>query len=226
MPSILASIQNDIAARLQADPFFAAIPVVIETPRDLNYELARSNAETGTYVLVLIPQAQVASASAPGPIFDPVEITLIVRENVPVATGSHALEVAETALALLHLYRPPTVNEVISAAPNALVRLNEPDVVAYQIRVRTQAAATYPVPQLDPPVITSAGTATPQTVTLTSDLPGAAIFYTTDGSQPAPRNPTAQLYLAPFTLSFAASIRARAWLAGYTTSVETRATYT
>ena len=113
------------------------------------------------------------------------------RENVPVSTGPHALEVAETALALLHLYKPPTFNEVICAAPHALVRVIEPNVVTYEVRVRTQACAAYAVPQLDAPVITSAGSQSPQTVTLSSDAAGAAIFYTLDGSQPAPRGPTA-----------------------------------
>ena len=55
---------------------------------------------------MLVPQALVSAPTAPGPIFDPVEITVRFRENVPVSAGPHALEVAETALALLHLYRP------------------------------------------------------------------------------------------------------------------------
>jgi hypothetical protein len=142
-----------------------------------------------------------------------------------VSTGPHALEVAETALALLHLYRPTTFNEVLSAAPQALVRVNEPDVVSYEIRVRTQAGASYAVPQLDAPSISSAGTVSPQTVTLASDVPGAAIFYTLDGSQPAPRGPTSILYTAPFTISSPSLLRTRVWLAGFLASAEARASF-
>jgi len=151
---------------------------------------------------------------------------VIIRENSPVAAGPHALEVAETALALLHLYRPTTINEVFSAAPHALQRLNEPGVVTYEIRVRTQADATYAVPQLDPPAISSAGSHAPQTVTLTSDTAGTAIYYTLDGSQPAPRSPSSILYTAPFAVNAAALLRTRAWLAGYVASAEARETYT
>jgi Chitobiase/beta-hexosaminidase C-terminal domain len=225
MSSILASIQQEIADRLLADPFFATIPVLVETPRDVTFELQASVAAAGTYGVVQVPQALVNAPTAPGPIFDPVELAVRFRENVPVSIGPHALEVAETALALLHLYKPTTFNEVIYAAPQALARVNEPNVVTYEIRVRTQAGAGYAVPQLDAPVISSAGSVSPQTVTLSSDAPGAAIFYTLDGSQPAPRSPTAVFYTAPFTVHAPGLLRARAWLAGSLTSAEAQATF-
>jgi hypothetical protein len=218
--SILTSIQQEIADCLLADPFFATIPVLVESPRDVSFELQTSVAAAGTYGVVLVPQALVNAPTAPGPIFDPVEIAVRFRENTPVASGPHALEVAETALALLHLYRPTTINEVLSAAPQALVRVNEPDVVAYEIRVQTQACATYAVPQLDAPTISGAGT-----VTLASDQPGAAIYYTLDGSQPAPRGPTSVLYTGSFSAAPPCLLRTRAWLAGFLASPEARATY-
>src|SRR5271154_6691273 len=223
--SILTSIQQEVADCLLADPFFATIPILVEQPRDVSYELQTSVAAAGTYGVVLVPRAAVSAPGAPGPIFDPVEIAVRFRENVPVSAGPHALEVAETALALLHLYRPTTINEVLCAAPNALVRVNEPNVVAYEIRVRTQAGASYAVPQLDAPVITSAGTSSPQTVTLSSDQPGAAIYYTLDGSQPAPRGPTSILYTAPFVVATPSLLRTRAWLAGFVASAEARVGY-
>jgi len=219
------SVQQEIADCLSADPFFAAIPVLVEQPRDVSFELQASIAAAGTYAVVQIPQALVNAPTAPGPIFDPVEITVLIRENIPVASGPHALEVAETALALLHLYRPTTINEVLSAAPSALQRVNERDRVAYEIRVRTQACATYAVPQLSAPTISSAGAHPPQTVTLASNQPGAAIYYTKDGSQPAPRSPTSVLYTAPFMVSAPSLLRARAWLAGYVASAEARKSF-
>src|ERR1700722_13092538 len=149
MSSILMAIQQEVADCLLADPFFATIPVLVENPRDVSYELLASVAAAGIYGVVLVPQALVSAPTAPGPFFDPVEIAVRFRENIPVADGPHALEVAETALALLHLFRPTTFNEVIIAAPTALKAVKEPDVVAYEIAVRTQAGASYAIPQLD-----------------------------------------------------------------------------
>jgi len=223
--SILTSIQQEVADCLLADPFFATIPVLVENPRDVSYELQTSVAAAGTYGVVLVPQALVNAPNAPGPFFDPVEIAVRFHENVPVSTGPHALEVAETALALLHLFRPTTINEVLTAAPTALRMVNEPNVVAYEIQVRTQAGASYAIPQLDAPSISSAGSLSPQTVTLSSDQAGAAIFYTLDGSQPAPRGPTSILYTAPFDVAAPSLLRTRAWLAGFVASAEARASY-
>ena len=223
--SILTSIQQEVADCLLADPFFATIPILVEQPRDVSYELQSSVAAAGTYGVVLVPQALVSAPTAPGPFFDPVEIAVRFRENIPVADGPHALEVAETALALLHLYRPTTINEVIVAAPTALKAVKEPDVVAYEIAVRTQAGASYAVPQLDAPSISSAGFLLAQTVTLASDQAGAAIYYTLDGSQPAPRGPTSILYTSPFVVAAPSLLRTRAWLAGFVGSAEARASY-
>jgi hypothetical protein len=223
--SILTSIQQEVADCLLADPFFAAIPVLVEQPREVAYELASSSAAAGTYGVVLVPQALVSAPTAPGPIFDPVEIAVRFCENVPVSTGPHALEVAETALALLHLYRPVTINEVFTAAPTALRAVKVPNVVAYEIQVRTQAGATYAVPQLAAPVISSAGSLSPQTVALSSAQAGAAIYFTLDGSQPAPRGPTSVLYTSPFVVSEPSLLRTRAWLAGFVASDEARVTF-
>ena len=100
-----------------------------------------------------------------------------------------------------------------------------PNVVAYEIQVRTQAGASYAVPQLDAPGITSSGSAPPQTVGLSSDQPGAAIYFTLDGSQPAPRGPTSMLYTSPFVVSEPCLLRTRAWLAGFVASAEARASF-
>jgi len=225
MSSILTSIQQEVADCLLADPFFASIPILVEQPRDVSYELQASVAAAGTWGVVLVPQALVNAPTAPGPYFDPVEIAVRFRENVPVSEGPHALEVAETALALLHLFRPTTFNEVLIAAPTALKAVKEPDVVAYDIYIRTQAGASYAIPQLDAPSISSTGSVSPVTVAISSDQAGAAVFYTLDGSQPAPRGPTSFLYTSPFVVGAPSLLRTRAWLAGFVASAEARASY-
>ena len=224
MSSILAAVQQEIADCLLADPFFATIPVLVEQPLDLTYGLQQSVAAGAVYIVVLVPLARVSSPTAPGPFFDAVEVTLRVHENVPLTAAPHALEIAETALALLHLFHPPTFNEVVTAAPLALQRFEEPDRVGYEVRVVTQALAAYSVPMLALPAVTLAVTAGQTVATLAAAPPGAALFFTSDGSQPAPNSPTATLYLLPFTIASGTTLRARAWLAGYLASPELRLT--
>ncbi len=219
--SILYALQQEIADCLLADSFFASVPVLVEQPRDMGFELQAAIAAAGTWGVVMVPQAQVSSPNAPGPIFDPVEFAIRFRENAPVSAGPGALDAAETALALLHLYRPPSVNEVLVAAPEALRRVTEPDVVTYEVRVRTQVAASYAIPQVATPALSVAGSGFPLMVTLSCATAGAAMFYTLDGSAPVPRGATAVLYTGPFSVTTAVTLRARGWLAGYLASAET-----
>ena len=220
--SILYSIQQEIADRLSADPFFAAVPVLVEVPRDMAFELQAGVAAAGTWGVVLVPQAQVSAPNAPGPILDPVEFAVRFRANTPVSPGPGALDAAEAALALLHLYRPPSVNEVLVAAPEALRRVTEPNVVTYEVRVRTQVGLAYEIPQVATPVVAVTGAGFPFSISLSCATAGAAVFYTLDGSSPVPRGAASILYGGPFAVSDAVTVRARAWLAGYLASVEAR----
>jgi hypothetical protein len=65
-----------------------------------------------------------------------------------------------------------------------------------------------------------------QLVTLSSDTPGAKIYYTTDGSTPTPGVGSTQLYGSAITVSSTETIHAVATLAGLTNSPVSAATYT
>ncbi len=78
---------------------------------------------------------------------------------------------------------------------------------------------------VDNPVISpSSGTyLSPQTVTISSNTPGATIRYTTDGSLPSPTSGT--IYSSPFTVSVSQTIKAVAYKTGWTISAITKADY-
>jgi Legume lectin domain/Chitobiase/beta-hexosaminidase C-terminal domain/Bacterial lectin len=67
---------------------------------------------------------------------------------------------------------------------------------------------------------------TPQQVTISSDTPGAKIYYTTDGSTPTPGSGSTVLYSSAITISSTTTIKAVATLVGLTISPVSAATYT
>ena len=63
-------------------------------------------------------------------------------------------------------------------------------------------------------------------MTLSSDTPGASIYYTTDGSNPVPGAGSTKLYTSAIAVGSTQTIKAVATLAGLTTSPVASATYT
>jgi hypothetical protein len=89
-------------------------------------------------------------------------------------------------------------------------------------------SATYTFQKASPPVVTPKnGTiATTQTITLTDSTPGAAIYYTTDGTVPSPGQGTSKKFGSPFTLSASGPLKAIAIAAGYLNSALTTTSFT
>jgi hypothetical protein len=89
-------------------------------------------------------------------------------------------------------------------------------------------SATYTFQKVSPPVVTPKnGTiATTQTINLTDTTTGAAIYYTTDGTVPAPGQGTTQQFSVPFTLSASGPVKAIAIATGYLNSALTTTSFT
>lgn len=138
MSSLLLALQSELATRLAADPFFAAVPVLTEKVKDLNYEIQRQLDSLGILCVVMTPEAGIHHPEAPGPHFDDVTVTVRVQENLELNAGPHALEVAEEIASLLHQYLPVAIPETLFAAAKTIRRQADADMLTYDVNFETR----------------------------------------------------------------------------------------
>jgi hypothetical protein len=225
MSSFLAQLQQQCADRLAADPLFAHVPVLTERIADISSEIDRAlgplnsrAGRTGIVAVLLTPTANVNFENVFGPFFDEIRIAVRILENVTVnqdaTTGTNisAAELAERVCTLLHHFQPDYATGPVVAQKPTIALGNDPNHLSYDCRFQTSGGLTSMLPQVVMPVaVNNAGQ-----VTMHCDTPGAAIFYTLDGSNPSPRNGT--LFTDAFNPGAGTTIKARAWLAGYLAS--------
>ncbi len=214
--SLIRAIKQQIADTLLGDPYFANIPVwpVVKNVVLIQIQTGQYEANPLTVLLDWL-SVQSSNADTPGPWFNNGVFLAEVLE-IPAMNdnGPDIDEVAENVANILHLAALDSQNvaviDGITKADNdefqrnsRLLRISFP----FGIKPRT-------VPPIAPVVI-SPLTQGNQTVSLSCVTPGAAIFYTLDGSYPAPRNPSASLYSAPVSVAAGQLLSSRAWLASY-----------
>ncbi len=232
--SILESIQQQVADQLVAQPFFASVPVLVEHTKDIQSEYERAlgpaqlvGGKNGICVTILTPTADCNYPEIQGPFFDDILIVALVQENVianqdPVnGTGKSALTTAESIAGALDQFYPLAANAPIIPLKPTIVRGPDDEFRNYNVRFKTMGGARQIPPQLPAPQLSVANGQL--SVVPGSILPGSAIFFTLDGTNPSPRNPAAQLFGAPpsgssFPVTSGQLIKARSWLAGYITS--------
>jgi len=224
--SILKGIQQQVADQLVADPNFALIPVLTEALMDIDSQIAiglgpwQQKGAVGLVAIVTTPTANATWPNVPGPFFDHIPVTVTIIENVQtnrIAGGTQidALSCAENVCAALQHFFPLDSNGPLLPKQPTIRLVPDPDYLSYNCYFETMGG----IRTVTPNTATVADSVTGGVHTLTCATPGAAIFYTTDGSQASPRNAAATLYTAPFTPATGLTLTARAWLAGYLASL-------
>ena len=215
---MFAQLKTLAVDRLLADEYFASIPVLDERVQELDNVIDRAVADLGLCVFCTVPNMAVQNPNLPGPYFSEVDLIFRVFER-PILNsladgdggGKTGLETAATIAGLMHLWIPDSAKEPVVVERIALG--NDPDRVAYDVICAHRGGISYELDRVETPEISVAG----GNATITCGTAGAAIYYTTDGTQPSPRNGT--LYTGAFAASDV-TIRTRAWLAGYLASIE------
>lgn len=227
MPTLspLERDQADFVARLSADPFFADVGVYLFRPRAnlaattivgqieqaLNCFTLKAG-KGGAAVTVLMPTADAADGNVPGPELEE-SITVRVQE-LPLtnmgATGTlkSAEQIAIEVARLLHLFQ--TGGQVWRSATAALTpNLEFAPKITYDVNFRRRLPLAARAKSALPLITPDAGAA-PVEVAIEA-APGAAIYYTLDGSLPAPGAAGSTLYAGPVAVGAAALLRAVAY---------------
>lgn len=222
----LTILRDDLAARLNADEWFSTINVLTERKSDLLSAIEKSigpmkakGGKSGTCVVVMSPVATDDLPDVGAAILSPVLSFRILENplinNSGVGTKKEALSTAKRIVMLMkHFSIAGVCTALIPDKPTVVPVADPVAPVAYEVRFRTRDDDGQTIPKVLPVSLSPTGGAAPQTVTLTCATPGAAIYYTKDGSYPWSGNATATLYTAPFSVTSPATVRAGAFLAG------------
>ena len=220
----------DMQARLQADAYFVDIAVFILRPRaeegaaaiqtKIDQALAgltRTGGKTGAAVTLLMPMGDTDKPNVPGPQLRftfTARVQEIIAINMgPQGTHKSAEEIARAVLQLFHLASLNGANVLTAASETLTPNLEADPKLTYDVRFTAQGGLGSPT-KCARPSISPAGGSLPATVTLACVTSGAQLYWTNDGSYPAPQNPTAMRYTGPFALTSACTLRVTALAAG------------
>ena len=218
-------VQLDCAARMEADAFFADIAVLIQrkgvTADEIRASLGALNTKNGKAgAVVIVRQVRLVprSAEAPGPEYTREHSFQVIEapavNDSELGTGKPAEQICRNVRRLFHYmqFSPRSALAFAGSDPDDL----EDGATGYTVKF-TERCIDERAPKVPPPEISIDSTG-PVVATLESAVAGAAIYYTTDGSYPAPGNTAATLYAAPATIAASCTLRAVAYAAGYDAS--------
>ena len=218
---LIITTRVNVANRLMADPYFEDIPVLALMPKETISELTNRLNKLTLAGTVIIPRLTGTMPNVFGPHFDKMEIQVGFCENRLLnATGKPVEDVVEKGASLLHGWTPANLSCPLYIDAPTIIEIppeNESDKHKRLIAVRliAQGGVSYDIPTVETPAVVNAA----GTITITCATPGAAIFYRTDGKQPNPRTGSGStLYTGGFTPGPGVTVKARAFLAGFTDS--------
>lgn len=233
---MILSIIQDAADYLLAQSYFSNIPVVSINEKDIQNRVDEFLAKVGVGVVLGTPWLGRPNAdinTGGGVVyFEGITLMATVFEAVTVnrgtgGTGKQGPDVAETVAATLHGYKPQQVAEAMYCSDGPRLQPHK-TLLVYNVRLATRGGVKLTAPiiaQVVTPVISSVPSGGSSTVTISCATNYAFVWYTADGSAPAPvdagDNPRAP-YTAPFAVPTGTKVRAKAFLPGYLASPEAR----
>jgi hypothetical protein len=150
----LDALHEAIVTDIGKIPYLADITVLREDVQDLQSEIesalgtvTEKRQKIGIFVLVLTPRAQCQHPNAPGPILDPLTITLLVAEDTVInrlgesGTKKTALSLVEALCRHLHRHVLPASDCALTVTGNPFaIQPNELGLLQYNVNLQTKLA--------------------------------------------------------------------------------------
>jgi hypothetical protein len=212
-------MRDALKALMEADPYYFDVPIVTERLQNIEAKIEQLVAKAGGICVVLVTATfEKPISNIPGANFNAIRFFARVFENVKTnATGKEAQHVALYTAALWSQLKPDAFSSPLVLDDPGVALGNDPRFLTYDVQALTPGGTKIEIPRLDDVTIDVSNLSA---IALANPRPGAFIFYTVDGSEPAPRNPAAQVFLDPFSSAPGVTVRARAWLPGYIPSAK------
>lgn len=220
MASFLLQLETEIADRLLSLPFFdvAGIEVLVSPQKNIVSVIQEKIAKIKTLVAPKIVGAGKPARGLKGTYFEEIRIAVGVFQN-PLLKGD-----LPSALAIAEYIHDPGLkgwtpdslsSELVSDAQGIEAVPDERLNIWSCNFIGRGGPDTVILPQVAAPVVT--GDQDNNEFTITCATPGAAIYYTVNGTHPSPRNGALYTGRVPAVVEDF-TVKARAWLAGYQTS--------
>lgn len=231
MSSALLQLETDVKERLESIPFFSDFAtrdaILVEPRKNI---LAEINKKLGALQTVIVPKFTGADDNHPnvdGSYFDDIRLSVgVFQKDLLKGDDAGYIEIAEEIHKALKNWTPDSLVNAINPVKPGIELIADAKLNIASCNFACRGGFVGAVPRAATPAF--AGSTTQVTAaTLTCATTGAAIFYTLDGSNPTPRNPTAFLATGFLYSPFApVTIKARAYLAGYRRSELVTHTFT
>jgi hypothetical protein len=195
----LSDMRESVRGLMEADPYYADIPIVTERLKDIQGRIDKIVGTAGGICIILVtPTLGGQLANVTGANFTDIRfVARVLVDNNRNQTGKEALDIAIYTDAFWSQIKPDSLSSVLRPDEPPIVLGNDPKWLSYDVIFLTEGGTKIQIPRLDMPVLDPSN---PDSAILSSTQPGAAIFFTLDNSPPFPRNPAAQLYQYPIQL--------------------------
>lgn len=195
-PKIIADQARD--ELLASDPVFSTVPVISADPGEIETTINAALEQLNIGVLILPVSMHSSKPNLQGPFFDQVKLSAMIIESPTLNRVGDSYVTAQNLsvviAGVLHWFAPSGINERflvrdVMPLPTPKPDEDQPVLNIWYVEMTGGGGIGYNKGTIAPVTATYAD----NQVTLACATPGAAIWFTTDGSYPGPANPTAHL---------------------------------